>query len=560
MIKSIYLLFLFALISLTGLSQEVYQHVSDKNIYDFVDELANDGIVEINSVIKPYSRNYIAEKLSEAKQEQEKLNKRQLKELDFYLLEFKLEVDSLPDYNLKFDVFGKNKNLATSINPFAISYKDKLFSIAAKPIWGTQYFFKGSENIYHRWGGAEAYAYVGKHWGFYASLRDNNETKVISSPEFFTRRPGGAYKLTENGGGDYSEMRGGVTYAWKWGSFGLVKDHNEWGNNYHGPMIMTDRAPSYAQIKLRIKPVKWFELNYYHGWLVSMEVDSLRSYYSSNPPREVYRQKYIAANMFTFTPWKKLNVSIGNSIIYSDMNVNPAYLIPVMFYKSIDHTLNQDIDNQNSQMFFDVSSRNIKNVHLYGTFYIDELKVDRITDPDTYNFYSTKVGIKTTNLLIQNLSVNIEYSMSMPINYQHRVPTLTYASNYYNMGYYLRDNSQEIYISLGYKPIRGLHFNASYTLAQHGPDYKYIIGVDEKVDSHPFMEEVKWQNQTLSFKASYEFVSNAYLFFEIMNMYTQGDIDIYQPGDVVFNYLDVYSPEFFRGDNNIISLGFNIGF
>lgn len=197
---------------------------------------------------------------------------------------------------------------------------------------------------------------------------------------------------------------------------------------------------------------------------------------------------------------------------------------------------------------------------MYGTFYIDELKVDRITDPDAYNFYSTKVGVKTTNLLVQNLSVTIEYSMAMPINYQHRVPTLTYESNYYNMGYYLRDNSQEIYVSLGYKPIRGLHLNASYTLAQHGPDYKYIIGVDEKVDSHPFMEEVKWQNQTLSFKASYEFINNAYLFFEIMNMYTQGDIDIYQPGDVVYDYLDLYTPEFFQGDNNIITAGFNIGF
>ena len=87
-----------------------------------------------------------------------------------------------------------------------------------------------------------------------------------------------------------------------------------------------------------------------------------RSYYDSDTPREVYRPKYIAANMFTFTPWKRLNISVGNSIVYSDMNVHPAYLIPVLFYKSVDHTLNQGIDNQNSQMFFDVSSRQIKHL------------------------------------------------------------------------------------------------------------------------------------------------------------------------------------------------------
>ncbi|MEZ5084152.1 MAG: hypothetical protein R2750_12005 [Bacteroidales bacterium] len=109
MIKSFHILFLLVLISLSAVSQEVYQHVSDKNIYEFVDELANEGIVEINSVVKPYSRMFIAEKLAEAKKEPEKLNKRQQKELDFYLLEYKLEVDSFPDYNRKFDIFERIK-------------------------------------------------------------------------------------------------------------------------------------------------------------------------------------------------------------------------------------------------------------------------------------------------------------------------------------------------------------------------------------------------------------------------------------------------------------------
>jgi len=168
------------------LSQVVYQHLSNENIYEFVDELANDGIIELNSAIKPYARTYIAEKLKIASQSREELNKRQQKELGFYLLEYKLEIDSLPNYNTKFDLFGKNNNLATAINPLGGFYKDKLFTFSVKPIWGIHYFIKSDENIYHRWGGAEAFAYVGDHWGFYASLRDNNESQVISSEDFFT--------------------------------------------------------------------------------------------------------------------------------------------------------------------------------------------------------------------------------------------------------------------------------------------------------------------------------------------------------------------------------------
>ncbi|MCB2219462.1 MAG: hypothetical protein KQI35_03630 [Bacteroidetes bacterium] len=550
MLKKINLLILLILFmaSVRVQGQNVYEHISNQNIYDFVDELANAGIINLNSAVKPYSRKFIADALVQAAENQESLNKRQRNEVSFYLLNYKLEIDSLPDYNQKFDVFGSMDHLATAINPLGLFYKDKLFSFGVKPIWGINYFINDKESIYHRWGGAEAFAYIGKRWAFYASLRDNNETVRISEPEYFTRRPGGAYKGTPGGGGDYSEMRGGVTYSWKWGSVGLVKDHLNWGNNQHGPMIFSDRAPSFAQIKLQIKPVKWFELNYFHGWLVSMEIDSVRSYYSSYPPREVYRPKYVAANIFTFTPWKRLDISIGNSIIYSDMNVHPAYLIPVMFYKSIDHTLNEDIDNQNSQMFLDISSRNIRNLHLYGTLYIDELKLDRIGDPTQHNVWSFKVGAKETNILLKNISINIEYSRSMPLTYEHRVPTLTFASNNYNLGYYLRDNSQEIFAKVTYKPLKGLLLKTYYILAQHGPDHPFDITTN--VVGNPFMERVTWQNQTLSFGARYEFINNAYLFAEYIMSDITGDEE----------QVELYTPAFYRGQNNTISVGFNLGF
>jgi hypothetical protein len=303
-----------------------------------------------------------------------------------------------------------------------------------------------------------------------------------------------------------------------------------------------------------MKPAKWFELNYFHGWLVSMVIDNTRSYYynvgNTTYYRSTYRPKYIAANMFTVTPWKKLNLSFGNSIVYSDMNVYPGYLIPIMFFKAIDHTVNSNIDNQNSQMFFDFSSMQINKLHLYGTFFIDELKTSRIFDSETHNFWSMKVGAKESNVLINNLSVNVEYTRTVPITYQHRVPTLTFESNYFNFGHYLRDNSQEIFVSLEYKPIRGLHLKTYYLLAQHGPDYDYDVNGDNPVDTNPFLESVTWQNQTISLKATYEFISNSYLFVEFISSDISGDEE----------QVELYTPEFFRGDQQTISFGFNFGF
>jgi len=539
-------------IVLDGRSQVVYEHVSNKNIYEFIDELANQKIIELNSVVKPYSRKYIADKLLEAKKSVAQMSNREKKELDFYLNAFKAEIDSLPDYPRKINIFKKTDNLSLAWNPLGLFYKDKLFTFSLGVIWGIEYFYNENKGMYHSWGGLKAEAYIGKHWGFYANLRDNTETIKISDPEYFTQRGGGGnYKGSSSGGVDYEEMRGGIVYSWKWGSFGLIKDHINWGNNYHGPNIFNDRPPSIPQLALRMKPAKWFELNYFHGWLVSMVVDSNASYYymkdNALQYRETYRPKYMAANMMTFTPWKRLNISLGNSIVYSDMNVQPAYLIPFLFYKAVDHMINSGIDNQNSQMFFDVSSRQIKHLHLYGTFFIDEFKKSRIYTSEEHNFWSMKLGAKESDLVAKNLSVTFEYTMTMPITYQHYVPTLTFASNYFNFGNYLRDNSREFYVAAEYKPVRGLHILAAYTLAQHGDDFNYA---EPDPTFTPYMQNITWQKNEVSIGARWEFISNSYIYLR------------YIYSDITGNEEQVkkYTPVYFRGEHNTLSVGFNLGF
>jgi len=92
--------------SIAGTAQVVYEDINNKGIYDFLDELANLKVIEINSVVKPYSRQFIAEKLVEAKEYsngqaekrtigQEKkryqLNKRQVKELEFYWQDYQID-------------------------------------------------------------------------------------------------------------------------------------------------------------------------------------------------------------------------------------------------------------------------------------------------------------------------------------------------------------------------------------------------------------------------------------------------------------------------------------
>ena len=287
-------------------AQEIPHPVNNTGIYEFLDELANNQIISINSVVKPYSRLFIANRLKEASEKRDQLSARQSKELDFYLLDFGKELKNgttvqryngttVQRYNGERAQWLKGKKGEKRWDLFY--YKDSLFSLTVNPILGGELFTNSSGKATYWRNGAEARGYVG-NWGFYASLRDNHEKPLLGNPAYLVQRINGHMKSAT----DWSEMQGGVTFSWKWGNAGFVKDGFQWGNNYNGANIFGGNNPTFIQLRLHLKPVKWFEFNYLHGWLNSMVVDSSRSYWVTNSYgsdyREVYHKKYLAANLF----------------------------------------------------------------------------------------------------------------------------------------------------------------------------------------------------------------------------------------------------------------------
>lgn len=556
----IFILFVFSFVFVSPANaQTVYQHINYHNVYGFLEEMANEGYISLNSATRPYSRNYMAGKLTTINDYQEKLNRRQIADLRLYMREYKLELGD--KYPGQYNLIDTSKKTAAYLLPPTLVHHDELTRLLARPVYGIRSISNKNESFYHSYGGAEAMAYIGNSWGIYASLRDNYQSKeILAMPTYLTRERGGNYKIGVQGrsGGDFSEMRGGITYTWKWGHIGLIKDHISWGDNYHGANIFSGRTPSYAMIKLNLKPTDWFEFDYFHGWLVSEVIDSTRSYYTSNGDyRSVYREKYIAANLYTFKPWKQLNFSIGNSIVYSDMDFHPAYLIPFFFFKSVDHTLNHSIENQNSQLFLNISSRQIKHLHLFGTVFIDEFSVTRVNDPERHNFFSYKAGSGLSNWPFDNSGLQVEYTISSPITYKHRVPSTTFATNQFNLGHYLKDNSDEIFVSLWYKPFKGFQVNTSYTYARHGREYDYLLKEEIPIDEKPFLEEKSWDASIIACEANYKLHANfnAFLHYQISNY--QG----YDLEEISSNtYLDMFTPYYLHGKTNTLIIGFNYGF
>lgn len=553
-------------------AQDIPMHVSYTRVYDFLDELANDGFIELNSAVKPYSRSFIAGKLLEA--QQHTLNSRQRKELSFFLNELALETDRLPESHVR--LLQTNKASAALVQP-AYHYRDELFRARVTPLLGMHITRNQNGNIIKRWYGAEFQGMIGKNFSVYGSLRDISiQGDLLSRSGYLNNLPGYEYKESE-AGGDFSDSRGGIKYANKWISFGLVKDNPVWGDSYQCANIISGRAPSFPMITLNVKPADWFELNYFHGWLVSNVLDSTH-YYVDNLDNLHYRNanKFVASNMFTFTPIRNLKLSVGNAIVYAENNVHPAYFIPVAFYKSIDHSLTKGlaIENQNSQVFFNVSSRNIKHFHLYTSVFVDEVDFKRFKpgNPEQ-NPISYKIGMNVSNWMIENLAFTTEYTRSGIITYKHSVPALTWESNSYNLGHYMGDNADELYVALQYKPVRGLDLHLSYTDARKGRDFEYIrrgtyngmTGRVTQIISEPVLDEIIWSNQTLGFKAVYEIMNNAYAIVQLENNHVQAfeplsTVSFGENRLSVQQSMDKFSPSFLQGKNTTITVGFSFGF
>lgn len=538
MIKKFVFIFLTAFLASNIKAQVVLQPITS-SVYEFLDEMSQMKYIELNSAVKPYSRMFIAIKLKEIEEHEEELNKRQQKELKFYFQDFNKELKPKGDFKKRKDLFF---------------YKDSLFTFTVNPILGFEYATNKTGSYSHYWNGGEFYGSIGTHFGFYASLRDNGVSDILSADNHITTLQGANYKLNQGqtgGRSDYSEMLGGIYYSWKWGRLGVVKDNYTWGDNYHGANIRSNKAPSVGYIDFNIKPTKWVELNYTHSWLVSDILDSNRIFLVNQQKREVFVNKNLAANMVTFKPLKGLHVSIGNSIIYADDGVKPFYFIPFMFYKSIDHTYNSAGSNnlgQNTQMFLNISSRQIKHLHLYTSIYVDEISIGKILDKDkSSNIFSTKFGLKLNNFLIPNTYIIAEYTRTNPWTYRHQIESTTYATNSYNLGHYLGENADEIYVEGGFRLFRGLRVSLAYTSARKAPEHVYeLIYGNANIKGLSFMETVAWKNQTIEGAVRYEIINDGYIFAKVRLSNISGD--------------DKYTPEFYRGNQTTISGGINFGF
>jgi hypothetical protein len=277
-------------------------------------------------------------------------------------------------------------------------------------------------------------------------------------------------------------------------------------------------------------------------------IDSSRSSFTAGSEEIKYRKKYLSANFFTITPWKGLDISLGNSIFWSDV-FKVGYLMPFNLYKSVDESMKGSYaysgnvnTNDDGHLFIDISSRNIKHLQLYLGWWIDDWVSSYLLDPKLHNAFGWKLGMSMYDLPVKNLSLFIEGSINRPRIYEEYIPAHTYANDDYNFGNYLRDDSWELYIMASYKPIRGLNISVYYNIAQHG-GFEYM---KDDYTTYPLSSNLIFNQRSMGINATYNLITNVKAFIGYSNNQHAGNFQ--------------YIPIFYKGNSNNFKIGINVGF
>ena len=591
-------------------AQRIPEALEYTEIYDFIEELSTDGIILTNSVVRPYTRDAIAHMLIEAQSKDSLLSPRQRDDLQFYMQDYALEQDTLPTYYS----YGHRhvtqwitpiSNLSLADPSLHMLTRDKIFKMRIHPILGMDLYAAKKGMITHRWYGAEIQMDIAHHLSIWGSLRDNSWKGAgllkdayypkdvdkrhgarITKPDYLNNLPGVQYKEA-NYGGDFSDSRGGISlYTW-WGSIGVQRERIQWGDAQHCSNILSAHNPAVPMVTLQLTPCKWFQFDYFHAWLVSNVLDSTNYYienYEEGVTKINYRpyNKFMAANMFTFIPCKYVQFSLGNSIVYAERNVQAAYFIPIAFFKSLDHLLTKGVnsENQNSQAFATITVRPTDHLRLYGSFFLDEFKLGRLkkSNPEN-NPISYLVGFNWSGWPVRGLSLRGEFMRSYIACYTHSIAVLDYSSNSYNMGHYMRDNAQSIFVQLAYRPVRSLRLMLDYTHDTKYNAYDYVRhNISEIIAQKPFNEKI-WQNDEVHFSAIYEVFNNCYAHLD----FTYNNARAFAPtstrsagedrgwnadgtsrelsgANLESYYLNKFSPIYFQGQNFYVTCGLSFGF
>lgn len=459
LIKKFILYLSLFLMPVLGKAQAIFERHTNE-VYSFLSTMSQKGHIEWNDLVTPLPKNVILSALQILDTHKEQLNQVEQIELAFYLKQF------------------QNKDLLTPYQQ--IKHND--FNLIYTPLVATGYQVGSSISVVKRSIGFNIWGQDTKHWGFQFSFQDINENgRGLDSGAFDLMYGSTTGKMifrdpNQPNNQNYAEIRGHISYAFKNGYISVGQDYLNWGYGENGKIVLSDKAPTYPYLRFHYQPTHWLTFEYSHAWLHSAVVDSNATYTIPNSvfdfKREVFINKYMASHSLDFRIKKGVHFSLGESVIYNDQ-LQPGYLLPIMFFKAYDNIINRSAiqSGSNGQFFFQLNARNqwVAKSNIYATLFIDEIRLSKILDKSSArNQLGYNIGASITDVFIPTLKIGVEYTRIRPFVYRNFLPAQNYTHHQFLLGDWIGSNADKWIGYVNFKPIPKMKLQVSYQAVRKG--------------------------------------------------------------------------------------------
>jgi hypothetical protein len=495
-------------------------------VYDFLDRLGVRGVLPtFSAAVVPFSRREVADYLRQAAGRDSLLSAAEKAYLKKFMREFAHDL-GLPDD--RYQVIGphasfrefiggagsdREKYLYAYTDSSASVYVEFLGSYEYRPVWGDSYgdtrVSLGTIGGRIRGTALDKFGYFlqatnGQIWGDRAlaladpRLAGNVKFNDLGSPYF-----------------DYTEAYIKLQLGWFDIQFG--RESRTVGVGYTEKTVLSGIAPAFDFLGFSAR-YRSFRFDYFHGTLVQDSV-----FFEGLPVTAPEgARKYLSLHRFKFSLFSTANVGLGEMVIYQRVAPEFAYLNPINFYKSAEHSLG---DQDNAFIFFDLEVFPWENLKAYGSWVIDDIDFGKMGTGWWGNQFAWHAGAITTDPAgLRDIDALVEYTRIEPYTYSNRLAGNDYTHSNIPLGARLRPNSDAWAFELRYRPSERWRLAVVYAHERHGNNVVEgdsvlrNVGGDVKQGHRPwdapevtFLDGIRETGDRLLARVDFEPVTNIFL-------------------------------------------------
>ncbi|HNR19719.1 MAG TPA: hypothetical protein PKN75_00030 [Bacteroidia bacterium] len=266
---------------------------------------------------------------------------------------------------------------------------------------------------------------IGERFSFSTTFREN-QAQLPFYLDAFTRK----YKVVPNDGRvkdlysnfDYANVSGTISFSLKKHfNFQLGHDKNFIGDGYRS-LLLSDNAYSYPFFKIsttfwKIKYVNLYTL------LQDLQIPA--------PDDSRFKRKYGTFHYLDINIGKRFSFGVMEAVIWKADSIKGRsfdfnYANPIIFIRPVEFSIGSP---DNMMLGLNLKYKLTSNITLYGQAMLDEFKISEVRSGDGWwgNKQAFQAGVKTADLLVENLHLQTEINYVRPFTYSHRSSLTNYA-------------------------------------------------------------------------------------------------------------------------------------